>query len=360
MSDTGVKSGVPFRVRLQMYPRLELLTLIVFIPFSALALFSGVSPGIFFIGMSMYVVVPEVNRYRAMGIPLKSWSLDTALAINLVALTLLGIGVSVDAPLTMLAVVLLTDVGIWSFTLLRNRHLTRGDQRNRPQVERRSVAAVFAGITVPVTARLIYLPLVGLGVLGALIAMVFAAVAMAVGGVSFSFVNIFVLVLVIMWMASLASSSFRGWRALGLPAKWWHRHVHIAALVGISLTTGTLILVAQVPEVTDGGAFGGLPTAVTLLSIVILSVSLNVFGVLQSAAVSYILVIPAMATTGIATQSQVSEIKTAIVIAAIVLPLSGLLIWGTYRNATAGNGLRFSGSIFEQDRTYYQLQGAGS
>lgn len=130
------KRTVPFRTRLQMYPRREHLVLILWVPFSfvLLVMDASVTSAVFLglaCALAMWVAIPDFNRYRMFGVPVSSWIMDTAIAVHVVALVYIAVWTSAGfGPLSFLGIVL-ADAGVLLWALFTHSPLTRGDQRVR-------------------------------------------------------------------------------------------------------------------------------------------------------------------------------------------------------------------------------------
>jgi hypothetical protein len=84
--------GVPshplrLRLRLQMYPRVEHLLVVplLLVVWAMLSFggdgYRGVPWVALLSGLAMWVMVPEIGRYRAFGLPLRYWTRDAAAAV---------------------------------------------------------------------------------------------------------------------------------------------------------------------------------------------------------------------------------------------------------------------------------------
>lgn len=355
------KRTVPFRTRLQMYPRREHLVLILWVPFSfvLLVMDASVTSAVFLglaCALAMWVAIPDFNRYRMFGVPVSSWIMDTAIAVHVVALVYIAVWTSAGfGPLSFLGIVL-ADAGVLLWALFTHSPLTRGDQRVRARAANGwDLISRLPGVPGPTPWRLVYAPVVGAAIMLVLIAgLVILPIMMLFGGVeSLSGATPLVAPVVILLVTTMGGS-FRGWRAIGLPARRWLLHAYLA--------TSSLMTVFVVGALVLSGTAGYPATAAQAAVFWIVGLAVAAATVSGSMGRSFfVLVIGVTVAIGVAVPIGASmDDVSALLTCGLLLILCTVGIARTYRRVTAGNQLRSHSPLDERHRTYYQLKGAAS
>jgi hypothetical protein len=371
MSDTGVKSGVLFRVRLQMYPRLELLLVVPMIGIIALILTAAANdiPGAVLTGVMsgfvMWLVVPEASRYRAFGVPLSDWVLDTSLAVHTVALICLGMWAVGGFYLWPFIGILAAHLWVVAWTFISNRHLTRGDRRSWAFDKQRSLwnSEAFISRPGPLPWRIIYTPMLASAIYLALLLTGFSLVMSTFASqLELSGLSYMAAPFTVVSTPVLANSRI-AWRAVGLPVRTWLVHAYVASAVLFGIVGGVIGVLCAIGtfslEMGQVGIHAGQVLLVAALLLLLLctyplEATLDLWaGVVLTIAVCIPLFL------AVETGDQMAS-ATACVFAAIVIAITAVVVRVTYRDVTAGNRLRTIGPVQGEDRTYYQLQGAGS
>ncbi|MGN0097158.1 MAG: hypothetical protein ACI38U_13980 [Corynebacterium sp.] len=256
-------TGVPFRVRLQMYPRAEQLLVlpVVLVGWVMLALGVDGSAQTAWMAvvssLAMWVMVPDISRYRTFGMPLRYWTGDAVIAVLLVAFLFSAVGLASATGRWSYAGILLAALAIGVTQYASARRTLRGEHRvpSPNQQAGRSWAALVGGLPSlpgPLPWRLVYLPAMTISLVSAvLVGGGFIVLRVATGTVDGGPVAVETLlplmVVILPAVAGVLASGLRGWTALGIPVRHWLGHAYagsaavviiLIALAGLAMSTG--------------------------------------------------------------------------------------------------------------------------
>ncbi|MGV0869626.1 hypothetical protein [Corynebacterium kalidii] len=382
MSGARGAPGVPvhpfrLRLRLQMYPRVEHLLVVplLLVVWAMLSFggdgYRGVPWVALLSGLAMWVMVPEIGRYRAFGLPLRYWTRDAAAAVLVGAALFCAVGAVASTGWRAYTGFLLGALAVAVQQCVSARRTVRGDRRV-PAASRRAgggwatLVGRLPSVPGPLPWRLVYLP-VGAASLAAaaLFAGGFSLVRMTVGTADDGPLDLAsaapLAVVLVPAVAGVLAGGLRGWTVMGIPVRRWLRHAYVASAVAV------LSLVALVALATSTGLVGGVrPPAQMPVGQVLLTVAFTVLC---------IVVVPLIATSGTVLMSMVAVVPvigTAMTVgtadplrgpgpvvgAVVVLAVSATVVAYTAHTLLRGDRARPTGLVQAAERTYYQRQGA--
>ncbi|MEJ6550086.1 hypothetical protein PQI66_11065 [Corynebacterium sp. USCH3] len=364
-----------FRTRLQMYPRVDQLWVLLFLIVSGVVLMrGGDGPGAavftaLFAGYSMWIAVPDIGRYRAFGVPLRYWSVDTAIVMALVyalytatavmlggsAWTHVGTLVAAGAVGTRLV------VGMWS--------ALRGDTGVVPAVSWSGQLSSTWDGSVPGTEgtlpwRLVYRPALMSAVSTLLIfgAVFYAMTELLIFGDG-SVDLVMLLPLTAVGCAAVGGAmagGYRVWAVLGVPLSRWLWHAYAASCMVLGIVVLAIWAAVRVTVVEEPATGADLSVDRTALGLAFAAmfVAFHVLIVSSSAYFTFVAsLIPAggFVITVTATDPSVTVLA---VTTGVVLAVTTAIIGLTVRTVTSGQRLRPVGFTQGKDRDYYRREGA--
>ncbi|MDN6706190.1 hypothetical protein [Corynebacterium glyciniphilum] len=370
-------SGVPFRVRLQMYPRAEQLLLlpVVLVGWMMLALGAdGSAQTVWMVvvsGLAMWVMVPDLSRYRTFGMPLRYWTTDAVIAVLLVAFLFSAVGLAASTGRWSYAGILLAALAVGVTQYTSARRALRGEHRvpSPTQQAGRSWAALVGGLPSlpgPLPWRLVYLPAMAISLVSAVLVVGgFIVLRVATGTADSGPVGVETLlplmVVIFPAVAGVLASGLRGWTALGNPVRRWLGHAYagsaivsvtLIALVGLAMSTG-FVGGGRTPSQMSFGQISLILAFATLCVAVIPLIATS-----SALLMSLIGVVPAGGTVMTFATTAPLHGPGPVISSLVVLALSVGPVVYTRRTLLGGDRPRPTGLVQGADRIYYQRQGA--
>lgn len=370
-------TGVPFRVRLQMYPRVEQLLLlpVLLVGWMMLALGADGSAQTAWVavvsGLGMWIMVPDISRYRAFGIPLRYWTGDAVIAVLLVAFLFSAVGLAAATGRWSYVGILLAVLAVGVKQYASARRTLRGEHRvpSPSQQAGRSWAAPVGGLPSlpgPLPWRLVYLPAMAISLVSAVLVVGgFSALRVATGTVDSGPVAVETLlplmVVIFPAVAGVLASGLRGWTALGIPVRHWLGHAYagsaaiviiLIALVGLAMSTG-LVSSGRPPAQMPFGQISLILAFATLCVAVIPLIATS-----RALLMSLIGVVPAGGAVMTFATTAPLHGPGPVIGSVVVLALSAGPVVYTRRKLLDGDRAQPTGLVQGADRIYYQRQGA--
>lgn len=370
-------TGVPFRVRLQMYPRVEQLLALpaLLAGWMMLALGDGGSAQMAGIalasGFAMWIMIPDVSRYRAYGVPLRYWTGDAVGAVLLVAFLFGAAGVAASTGRWSYVGILLAVLAVGATQYASMRRTLRGEYR-LPSPSRqagRSWATLVGGLPSlpgPLPWRLVYLPVIAISLVStALVSGGFSVLRVATGTVDSGPVDVATLlplmVVIFPAVAGVLASGLRGWTALGIPVRRWLGHAYagsavvlviLIALVGLAMSTG-FVSGGRTPSQMSFGQLSLILACALLCAAVIPLIATS-----SALLMSLIGVVPEGGLLMTLATTAPLDGPGPVIGSIVVVVLSAVPVVYTSHKQLGGDRPRPTGFVQGADRIYYQRQGA--
>jgi hypothetical protein len=369
--------GVPFRMRLQMYPRVgQLLAIpLILVGWMILSLGDGGTGEIVWIalvsGLAMWVMVPDICRYRAFGLPLRYWTRDADGAVFVVAVLFCVVGVAVSAGWWSCIGILVAVLAVGVAQRASVRRTVRGDRRV-PETSRQAggswttLVGRMPAAPGPLPWRLVYLPVATASLAsGALFSGGFGVVRAAAGMADDGPVDLVSLLpLMAVFFSAVAgvlAGGLRGWTVMGIPVRRWLGHAYTAsavavlvlfALVGLAMSTGVVGMAGTSAQMSLGQVLLILGLTVLCIAVIPLTASSGTFLMLLVGLIPAGGLILAIETT------DPLRGPVPVVGAVVVTVMSAAVVIRTRRELLGGDRARPTGFIQAAERTYYERQGA--